>query len=146
MMKRRLRATLFMAFALPLGISAALGFGPGVASAGLGHVCLGAHTRKDIKDHCDAAGGTSFEGSGTYGCWGPGGDVNYTDKSGTCIGTCEKCGRAAPLDSSLLDDLVGRAQVDGILQVVPVVPPQLDLADLAGTAGDPFVPPPGVDP
>ena len=70
MMKRRLRATLFMAFAVPLGISAALGFGPGVASAGLGHVWLGAHTKKDIKDHCDAAGGMSFEGSGTYGCWG----------------------------------------------------------------------------
>jgi hypothetical protein len=59
----------------------------------LGHVYLGKHSKKDIEKHCDAAGGTNFEGGGTYGCWGPGGDVTCTAKTGTCIGTCEKCGQ-----------------------------------------------------
>jgi hypothetical protein len=57
----------------------------------LGHVYLGTHSQKDIKQHCDAAGGTYISGGGTYGCWGPGGDVNCSAGTKTCFGTCEKC-------------------------------------------------------
>lgn len=142
MMKRRLRATLFMAFAVPLGISASV---PALHRRDSVMCGLVLTPRKTSKTTVMPPVGWHSKDR-VHTAVGAGGDVNYTDKSGTCIGTCEKCGRAAPLDSSLLDDLVGRAQVDGILQVVTVVPPQLDLADLAGTAGDPFVPPPGVDP
>jgi hypothetical protein len=63
----------------------------------LGHVYLGSHSKQDIKNHCDAAGGVYFEGGGTYGCWGPGGDVTCSEQTGTCIGTCEKCGRVVVL-------------------------------------------------
>lgn len=59
----------------------------------LGHVYLGAHSKQDIKRHCEAAGGEYFEGGGTYGCWGPGGDVTCSSATGTCIGTCERCGQ-----------------------------------------------------
>jgi hypothetical protein len=63
----------------------------------LGHTYLGSHSKQDIKNHCDAAGGTYFESGGTYGCWGPGGDVTCSDQTGTCYGTCEKCGRVVNL-------------------------------------------------
>ncbi len=63
----------------------------------LGHTYLGSHSKQDIKNHCDAAGGIYFESGGTYGCWGPGGDVTCSDQTGTCYGTCEKCGRVVDL-------------------------------------------------
>jgi hypothetical protein len=59
----------------------------------LGHVYLGSHSKQDMKNHCDAAGGIYFESGGTYGCWGPGGDVTCSEQTGTCYGTCEKCGQ-----------------------------------------------------
>src|ERR1700758_5622237 len=57
----------------------------------LGHTWLGSHSKQDIQNHCDAAGGIYFESGGTYGCWGPGGDVTCSEQTGTCYGTCEKC-------------------------------------------------------
>jgi hypothetical protein len=121
-MKRRLRATLFMAFALPLGISAALGFGPGVASA-LGHVDLGSHSQKDIEDHCGAAGGTSVDSDGVYGCWGSGGDVTCSKQTKTCYGTCEKCDDYAIRGSASLDEVTGRHEVEGTPPAEGTPPP-----------------------
>jgi hypothetical protein len=59
----------------------------------LGHVFLGGHSEKEIKKTCDKVGGSYFQGSGAYGCWGPGGDVNCSSKTKNCVGTCEKCGQ-----------------------------------------------------
>ena len=59
----------------------------------LGHVYLGAHSKTEIKTTCDRVSGTYFEGGGMYGCWGKGGDVNCTNQTKTCVGTCEKCGQ-----------------------------------------------------
>jgi hypothetical protein len=72
---------------------ATLTFSSGAALA-LGHVTLGKHSNKDIKNHCDAAGGTYYNSSGVYGCFGPGGDVTCSGKTKQCFGTCERCGSA----------------------------------------------------
>jgi hypothetical protein len=61
----------------------------------LGHVFLGKHSETDIDDHCKAAGGTPTAGHGTYGCFGPGGDVTCSTDTKTCYGTCTKCSAAA---------------------------------------------------
>jgi hypothetical protein len=71
----------------------ALTLPPGAALA-LGHVTLGKHSTTDIKNHCDAAGGTYYNSDGVYGCFGPGGDVTCSQKSKRCFGTCENCGSA----------------------------------------------------
>jgi hypothetical protein len=72
---------------------AMLTFSSGAALA-LGHVTLGKHSTKDIKNHCDSAGGTFFNSDGVYGCFGPGGDVTCSGKTKRCYGTCESCGSA----------------------------------------------------
>lgn len=67
---------------------------PSGAALALGHVTLGKHSTRDIKSHCDAAGGSYYNSSGVYGCFGPGGDVTCSGKTGKCFGTCGNCGSA----------------------------------------------------
>lgn len=92
-----MRRPALIAFALTALAFATLGFSSSEALA-LGHVALGNHSQGDIKSHCDAAGGSFYNSSGTYGCFGPGGDVTCSGKNKKCFGTCEKCGSAARLN------------------------------------------------
>jgi hypothetical protein len=73
----------------------------------LGHVTLGKHNEKDIKKHCDAAGGTPFNQDGVYGCFGPGGDVTCSSKSKKCFGTCEACGSARMSEKDIIPSILG---------------------------------------
>jgi len=84
------------------------------ATLALGHVGLGSHSETDIKNHCGAAGGTYYNSSGAYGCFGPGGDVTCSSKTKKCFGTCTNC--AAAIKPGGRGSLRG---VQGILTVAP---------------------------
>ncbi len=74
-----------------------LGLSGTLQPAHAGKVTLsGTHSAADIKTHCDAVGGQFTQADAGYGCAGPGGQVNCSNK-GKCTGTCPNCGsRARP--------------------------------------------------
>ena len=97
---RKFNASPTTAIAIVLVAFTTLGFSSSVALARQGHVvALGTHDEKDIKNHCDAAGGSSYSSGGTYGCFGPGGDVHCSGQTKKCFGSCENCGSAARLSA-----------------------------------------------
>lgn len=79
----------------------------------MGHVTLGSHSTGDIKKHCDSAGGSYYNSGGVYGCFGPGGDVTCSGKTGKCFGSCTNCAAAMPGGKG------GPKGVSGILTVAP---------------------------
>jgi hypothetical protein len=76
------------------------------AAFALGHVALGKHSMRDIRSHCDAAGGKYYNSDGVFGCFGPGGDVTCSAKTKRCFGTCENCGAARLAGSDALSGIL----------------------------------------
>jgi len=90
-------------------------------------VLKGTYSKDTVKTDCANAGGTFQEfNSGGYGCQGPGGNV-YCNKSGGCVGNCEKCGRTSGIIGVVTGQrgTVGTAPTTGGSTTTgPTVPPK----------------------
>jgi hypothetical protein len=76
----------------------------------LGHTPLGKHDVNDIDKHCADVNGTPFDSGGIYGCWGPGGDVTCSHQTGTCFGTCERCGQRMSEQDKVIRAILEQSQ------------------------------------